>query len=268
MNTVFLLKLLLVPILIWLVTLAGRRWGPGVAGWLSAFPIVAGPILLVLTLEQGPGFAADAAGGTLLAVVAILVFSVAYAWASVRFGVAGSMALALLAWGMAVAALQLLSLPLAAAFVLVWCALFGAARLLPTALPAAAAGAVTDGPCRSDLPWRMLAGAVLVFAVTTGAAGLGARLSGFFAMFPVMGTVLVGFAHAGLGRGNAVALLRGMVTGYFGFSVFCAMLAMQLRIGSVAPAFALALGCALAVHLAARRLSGAGVAAPVAATKA
>jgi hypothetical protein len=66
--------------------------------------------------------------------------------------------------------------------------------------------------------------------------------------------VLVGFAHAGLGRANAVALLRGMVTGYFGFSVFCAVLAMQLREGAVGPAFALALGCALAVHLAARRV--------------
>ena len=256
MNTVFFLKLLLVPILIWLVTLAGRRWGPGVAGWLSAFPIVAGPILFALTLEQGPGFAAQAAEGTLLAVVAILVFSVAYAWAAMYSGVAGSMALALLAWGMAVAALQSLSLPLGAAFVLVWCALLGAAWLFPSVARSAAAGAVTSGPRRSDLPWRMLAGAVLVFAVTTGAAQLGARLSGFFAMFPVMSTVLVGFAHASLGRGNAIALLRGMVTGYFGFSVFCAVLAVQLRDGAVAPAFALALGCALAVHLVARRLLG------------
>jgi uncharacterized membrane protein len=100
----------------------------------------------------------------------------------------------------------------------------------------------------------MLAGAILVFAVTTGAARLGARLSGFFAMFPVMSTVLVGFAHAGLGRANAIALLRGMVAGYFGFSVFCVTLAMQLREGAVAPAFGLALACALVVHQAARRM--------------
>ena len=252
MNMVFALKLLLVPALIYLVTLAGRRWGPAVAGWLSAFPIVAGPILFALTLEQGAGFAAHAAEGTLLAVVAILVFSVAYAWASVRFKVAGSMALALLAYGAAVALLQSLSLALGAAFVLVWCALLAASRCFPVVAQVIAQPA--GGARRSDLPWRMLAGAILVFAVTTGAAHLGARLSGFFAMFPVMSTVLVGFAHASLGRGNAVALLRGMVAGYFGFSVFCAVLAMQLREGSIGPAFALALGCALAVHLAARRL--------------
>jgi hypothetical protein len=246
------LKLFLVPLLIWLVTLAGRRWGPAVAGWLSAFPIVAGPILFALTLEQGAAFAAHAAEGTLLAVVAILVFSLAYARASARFGVAGSMALALLAWAASVAALQALRLPLGVCFIVVWCALLLTGRLFPPAQPAAA------GARRNDLPWRMLAAAALVLAVTAGAAHLGARLSGFFAMFPVMSTVLVGFAHAGSGRDSAVSLLRGMVAGYFGFSVFCAMLsmqlAMQLREGGVGMAFALALGCALAVHLVARRL--------------
>jgi len=248
MNAVLVLKLSLVPLLIYLVTLAGRRWGPGVAGWLSAFPIVAGPILFALTLEQGAGFAARAAEGTLLAVVAILVFSLAYAWASGRFGVAGAMALSLLAWAGSVALLQATHLPLGLAFVLVWCALLLTWRLFPAATPATAGGR------RNDLPWRMLAGALLVLAVTAGAAHLGARLSGFFAMFPVMSTVLVGFAHAGSGRGSAVALLRGMVVGYFGFAVFCVTLAMQLREGAVESAFALALACALVVHVAARRL--------------
>ena len=259
MTLILLLKLALVPFLIWLVTLAGRRWGPAVAGWLSAFPIVAGPILFALSLEQGAAFAARAAEGTLLAVVAILVFSLAYAWASARFGVAGSMALALLAWAASVAALQALRPPLGVCFIAVWCALLLTGRLFPPALPPVA------GARRSDLPWRMLAAAALVLAVTAGAAHMGARLSGFFAMFPVMSTVLVGFAHAGSGRDSAVSLLRGMVAGYFGFSVFCVTLAMQLREGGVGMAFGLALGCALAVHLAARRLlmaapGGAGVA--------
>ena len=58
MPLILLLKLLLVPSLIYAVTLVGRRWGPGVAGWMSAFPIVSGPILLTVTLEQGAAFAA------------------------------------------------------------------------------------------------------------------------------------------------------------------------------------------------------------------
>ena len=56
-----LLKLLLVPLLLAAVTLAGRRWGQSVAGWLGSFPIVAGPILLILSIENGAGFGARAA---------------------------------------------------------------------------------------------------------------------------------------------------------------------------------------------------------------
>jgi len=89
-------RLLLVPSLIYGVTLACRQWGPIVAG-LSAFAIVSGPILLAVTLERGSGFGATAAEGTLLAVVAILIFSLGYPWASSRFGVFGSMSSALAA---------------------------------------------------------------------------------------------------------------------------------------------------------------------------
>jgi hypothetical protein len=50
-----------------------------------------------MTLEQGPDFAATAAEGTLLAVVAILIFSLGYTWASNMVGVLGSMLSALAA---------------------------------------------------------------------------------------------------------------------------------------------------------------------------
>jgi hypothetical protein len=78
------LKLALVPSLIGGVTLAGRRWGSGVAGWLSAFPIVAGPILLFIAIEKGAHFAQAAAASTLSAVLAIVVFGLSYSWAAVN----------------------------------------------------------------------------------------------------------------------------------------------------------------------------------------
>ena len=46
-------KLLLTPLLIGLVSLAGRRWGPGVSGWLVGLPLTSAPVSLFLTLEQG-----------------------------------------------------------------------------------------------------------------------------------------------------------------------------------------------------------------------
>lgn len=253
MPAILLLKLTLVPLLIYGVTLAGRRWGPAVAGWMSAFPIVAGPILLTLTLEQGAPFAATAAEGTLTAVLAILVFTLAYAWAAARHGMLGSMLCALAAYAVAVALLQRVELPLLARFGLVIAALAVTPRLFPPA--------GTDASPKgtgSDLAWRMLAGAVLVLTVTYGATLLGPRLSGFFAMFPVMSTVLVGFSHVQSGPAFAVSLLRGMVTGYYAFAVFCTVLAVALRAQPVGVAFVAAFFCALAVQLLARHLGGVG----------
>ncbi|MBE0594507.1 MAG: hypothetical protein IH616_19125, partial [Gemmatimonadales bacterium] len=47
------LKLTLVPLLIAGVTMIGRRWGARIAGMFAAMPVVAGPIAMFLTLEQG-----------------------------------------------------------------------------------------------------------------------------------------------------------------------------------------------------------------------
>lgn len=248
MNSILALKLFLVPSLIYAVTLAGRRWGPAVAGWLSAFPIVAGPILLAISLEQGAGFAAAAAEGTLMAVLATIAFSLAYAWASGRLGVARAMPLALATWGLTVAGLQALQPPLSLAAAAVVAALIAAPRLFP-AVPAVPAPGAPTSRRGGDLPWRMLAGAVLVLSVSAAAAGMGPRLSGFFAMFPVMGTVLVGFTHVQAGRDSAVHLLRGMMLGYFAFAAFCVAIALLLRAQPVAASFFAAFVFALTIQL-------------------
>src|SRR5437660_411979 len=41
--------------------MAGRRWGPGVSGWLVGFPLTSGPVAFFLALDQGVSFAAGAA---------------------------------------------------------------------------------------------------------------------------------------------------------------------------------------------------------------
>jgi hypothetical protein len=249
LTTVLILKLCLVPSLIYLVTLVGRRWGPNAAGWFSALPIVAGPILLTMAIEQGPDFVATAAAHTLIAVIAVLVFCLAYAWASGRFGVLGSMCAALAAYAAAVAGLQLIELPLLPGFVLV----IGVLALAPRLFPRMTGSGERSAAQANDLPLRMLAGAVLCFAVTWAAAGIGPRLSGFFAMFPVMGTILVGFSHHASGRGYAVNILLGMARGYYAFATFCVVLSLLLRERPVALAFGLAAVAALFVQLLSKR---------------
>lgn len=260
------LKLCLVPALIWAVSLAGRRWGAAVAGWLSALPIVAGPILFTIALERGASFAEVAAANTLLAVVATTVFCLAYARASGRFGIAGSLAAALAAYALAISVLQAVTVPAWAAFAGVLAVLAVAPSAFPRAAapgrspsaPRAAAAARPPG----DLPLRMLAGALLTMSVTVAAGALGPRLSGMLAMFPVMGTILTGFTHRASGRGAAVALLRGMVLGYFAFASFCVVLAHGLRAWPLGAAFGAATACALAVQLGVKR-AGASILAPV-----
>jgi hypothetical protein len=84
--TVLALKLLLDPLLVVASSLAGRRWGPRVAGILVVLPIVAGPILLILYLDHGSGFAAAAARAATLAIVPLALFALIFAYVSRNHG--------------------------------------------------------------------------------------------------------------------------------------------------------------------------------------
>jgi hypothetical protein len=248
MSGVLLLKLFLVPALIALVTFAGRRWGPAVAGWLSAFPIVAGPILWFIALEQGAAFAAAAAVGTLTGVLAILVFGASYAWAATRCAWPLALTLAYAAYALAAAALSHwpVTLPVAAVAVLI------ALGFAPRAYPRREAPPHRGVKPPRDLLLRMGLGAALVLGVTHFAENLGPALSGVLAMFPVMNTVLALFTHRSAGADATVALLRGMVFGLYAFATFCVVLAWALTVTGTGAAFLWALAVAAVVHALAR----------------
>jgi len=73
------LKVILTPLLVAAATLAARRWGFMVGGWLAGLPLVSGPISIFLALEQGPAFAAQAAAAALLGLFAAVTFCLVYA---------------------------------------------------------------------------------------------------------------------------------------------------------------------------------------------
>src|SRR5579864_7112040 len=110
-----LLKLVLTPTLIGAASLAGRRWGAFIGGWLIALPLTSGPVTFFLALDQGPGFAAGVAAGSLLGVMAIA----AVAGAAATFAVVGAIAQ------------PLVPLPVAVPLLLVVASLVAAARGLP-----------------------------------------------------------------------------------------------------------------------------------------
>jgi len=246
------LKLFLVPSLIGAITLASRQWGPGVAGWLSGFPIVSAPVLFFFALDQGPHFASAAAVATLSAVFAVFMFSLAYAWTATRAGWLPSLAAGMIGYFALVWLLSVLGPPVWLSAPLIYLLVAFAPRLFPAGGPAAAGQASGI----ADLVLRMVAGAALVLTLTAFASDLGPRLSGLFAMFPVLGTVLAVFSHRHSGGPFTITLLRGMTLGFYAFSTFCLVLALALPRMAIAVAFTLALAAAGLVQLLARRQLG------------
>lgn len=244
MSAILFLKLALVPSLIALVTLAGRRWGAGVVGWLSAFPVVSAPILLFIALDHGPLFAAQSATATVSAVLCILAFGLPYARVATRHAwpLATLAGFACYFAAVGLMALWAPGLPVAAAAAVL--ALLLVPRLYPQPPLAPAAARPVS---RADIPLRMIAAAALVLLVTHFSASMGPQLSGLFAMFPVMAAVLAVFSHHYQGAGFAVLLLRAMVLGYWSFAAFCGVLALALPRMGIALAFAASLATAVAV---------------------
>lgn len=60
-----LFKVVISPSLVGLASLASRRWGEAIGGWLVALPLTAGPVVFFLAIDQGPLFARSAALGCL-----------------------------------------------------------------------------------------------------------------------------------------------------------------------------------------------------------
>jgi uncharacterized membrane protein (GlpM family) len=239
------LKIVLVPALIALITLAGRRWGQGFAGWLGSFPIVAGPVLLVVTLENGNLFGAQAAQAALAGVTPSMVFYVVYtrlaphaSWPWVAFA-------GLAAWTLVAAALLHFAWPLWATVTVTALALYVAPRLMPK--PDAVQGRAAHP---FELPARMFTGAaVTVLSSELGRLG-GASLSGFAALFPSIGLIVATFNHAQSSASAATAFLRGMTRGMWSVAAFCLVLSTMLGRGSLAMALTVAVGAALLTHAA------------------
>lgn len=249
-----LLRVALSPFLVAGASLAGRRWGDGVGGWLAGFPFVAGPILLVVALEQGASFAALAARAALLGMVALIGFAVWFGHMSSRMHwtlalVSGWGVYLLLAWPLS--GLDFGIVPNAAA-------VLGALLAGSLALPRIPGGgeAATERPRGpGDIPLRMFATFVLVCGLTLSADHLGTTWSGLLTPFPVATTVLSVFAHLSGGSAAVARFLRGFVPGLGSLAVFFAALALLLPVAGMS-GFVYALAAAFGTHafIAMRRL--------------
>lgn len=238
-------KAVVTPVLIGGASLAGRRFGHHVGGWLVALPMTSGPVAFFLVLDQGASFAAGAAVGMLAGTLSQVAFALVYGWSS-RRGSLRAFGSGAAAFAVATVALSFLHWSAPETFVLVLASLFVgylATRrrtpgppFEPTRLP------------RWDIPVRMLAATTVVVLITTFAPALGSHLAGLLSPFPVFGAVLAVFTHHSHGPGAATQALDGLVLGLLAPAVFFLLLALTLPAAGLL-AFVLATAAAVAAQV-------------------
>jgi hypothetical protein len=238
------LKLIVIPTLIGVISLVGRRWGPGVSGWLVGLPLTSGPVALFLALDQGPAFAAHASLAILAGGISVAAFCLIYSWLASRFRWPLSVVASWLGFLGSTWALQYVTLPLIPLFVGVIAFLALALALFPRTTSHAES---TPTPWW-DIPARMLLATAFVVALTAVAPALGPRLSGLLAPFPIYVTILGVFTHHFQGAATTVRLLRGVVLGLFAFAAFFLVVGALVDRASVVVTFASATLVALAVQ--------------------
>lgn len=238
------LKLLLIPLLMLGVSLAARIWGHRASGWLTSMPLVAGPIVIVLLIEQGPDFVGRVSVAMLMALPAIAAHVVAFSRASQHFGWVASLLSGWAAFILAALPLSLFEGSLWLGLAMTWLALAIAYAMLPrTGAP--------RGPVvvpRAEILLRVTSAVALMVGISYAADNFGARVSGVLMAFPIGGSVLPAFTRALHGVDATTLLMRGFTLGMFAFPVFFVGLALALPAMHPALAFAIGLVASTATH--------------------
>ena len=242
--TLLILKVTLTPLLIAVATLAARYWGPGVGGLIAGLPLTSGPVSVFLAVEQNTAFAARAASGTLLGLIAVACFCVAYAGSAKDRAWLGPTTLGLAFYSLVTWAVSLGSFSLLVSTLLV-VPLLGVA-LMSLGAPASVAP-VVPAP-RWDLHVRMATATTMVLLITGAGSVLGPKWSGLLSPFPVFACVMAIFSQKNSGPGAVHRLLRGVVIGSFGFASFFVAVALLVQRLSLVFAYVLATGVALLVN--------------------
>ena len=210
------LKLLITPFLIGGVTLAGRRWGSIVSGFLIGLPLTSGPISFLLAYEFGLAFSSQAAVGSLAGQLSNCLFCLTYTRVARRCNWVFSSLAAISAFLLATFVWNSFAWQLWPAFALLLVVIVLTGILIPR--QPAALQDIT--PPKWDLPARILTATGFVLCLTSIADTLGPHLSGLISPFPVFILIFSAFTHAQQGANSASNLLRGVVLGSGSYASF------------------------------------------------
>lgn len=240
----FILKLILTPLIVAVATLAARRWGDSIGGWVIGLPLTSGPVSVFFALEQGRVFAARAAQGAILGVVAVSVFCTAYFLGARGYRWWQGALIAVACYTPAIWFISLLQLSLGWTEVLTLAAL--SAALLLMGKPGPSAEPVI--PPAWDLPLRMFTATFILVVITALAGSMGPLWSGLLSPFPIFTFVLAIFSHSQGGAASAQRVVRGVATGLFGYTAFFVVVGLLVSRLNLAVVYSLAVLAALSVN--------------------
>jgi hypothetical protein len=239
------LKLILAPIIIGSASLAGRKWGPAVSGWIVGMPLTSGPVIFFVALSHETAFAANAALGVLSGGLSLVAYALTYSWLAVKFRWQIAIAGSLLVFAISTALLQNYTFPLLPIFAMVCAVLLIGLRLMPKDVVEKES---EEKPGAWDIPIRIFIGTSFILLLTGIAPFIGSRLTGLLTTIPLYVTILAIFAHRHQGPAAAAHVLRGLLYGMFAFTGFFITLSLLIERVGLAAAFGAAILAALTIQ--------------------
>jgi len=233
---ILLLKIFIAPLLIALVTWAGRRYGPAVGGMLVGLPLTSAPLALIFALENGTTFAAESCSGILLGLVPVHAFLLSYALCSRRFKWPLCSCISLVVFMLFLLVMKMIVLSLLPAFIISVVSLVITWKVFPMA-------GTANQKAKThvwELPVRMITAMVFILIISYFSTHLGPRLSGLLSPFPVYGTIFAASTHYFSGADATIKLLKGFVIGSCSFAVFFLILGMTIVEPGMVISFSLA----------------------------
>jgi hypothetical protein len=201
------LKIFLSPLLMLIVTRLQSRESAGAGGRFMGWPLVTGPIIFIIFLQEGAAFAGDTAHGALLGQLSLIAFAWSYALVALRAPWYLSIATASVIYIGSVYLVSLLQVPLWLTFVTLISALFLVNKFWPQYEPITTP---LSSP-RWEFYLRIVLVIALVFVLSEFSRTLGPGLTGGFSTYPVIATIMGTFNHKRFGASAAISMHHGLM---------------------------------------------------------
>lgn len=233
------IAVLAVPSFVAIATLLARRFGHGFAGLVAGLPLTSGPLSVAFALGRSPGYAAHAAIGSNVGILAATLVYALYGLAAPAVGwrvaavcspvvfCATALVLVRLQWTVPSATVAAI---LSAA---VACVLLG--RNAPAVAPLV----------NLELLPRVLAALAVVAGLSALMRIAGPLLIGALTPMPVVVGILVVFAQRRLGSDAALLVLRGAARGTYAFASFFGVVGLFVERLPLLAVYALATAAAV-----------------------